>query len=51
MKCSQCEDLFAAHIDGLLDDALAVQLENHLANCSACRFALDETRRLFDHLM
>ncbi len=51
MKCSQCEDLFAAHIDGLLDDALAVQLETHLANCSACRFALDETRRLFDHLM
>ncbi len=50
MTCSQCEDLFAARVDGLLDEATARQFGAHLAECEACRMALDETRRLVDRL-
>jgi outer membrane lipoprotein-sorting protein len=50
MSCSQCEDLFAAHVDGLLDEAAERQLGEHLAGCEACRMALDETRRLIHRL-
>ena len=50
MNCTQCEDLFAAHVDGLLDEAAERQLGEHLAECEACRMALDETRRLIERL-
>ncbi len=50
MTCSQCEDLFAAHVDGLLDDDAERQLREHLTECEACRMSLDETRRLVHRL-
>jgi Putative zinc-finger len=50
MTCSQCEDLFAAHLEGLLDATSERQLEAHLAECPACRTAVDETRGLFRRL-
>ena len=50
MTCSQCEDLFAAHVDGWLDEAAERQLGAHLARCEACRMSLDETRRLVHRL-
>jgi hypothetical protein len=50
MTCSQCEDLFAAHLEGLLEPASERQLEAHLAECPACRTSLDETRGLFRRL-
>ena len=50
MTCSQCEDLFAAHFEGLLDEAAERQLGAHLAECEACRMSLDETRRLVHRL-
>jgi hypothetical protein len=50
MTCSQIEDLFAAHVESLLDEAAERQFESHLAECTACRTSLDETRRLFHRL-
>ena len=50
MICWQCEDLFAAHVDGLLDEAAERELGAHLAECEACRMSLDETRMLVRHL-
>jgi hypothetical protein len=50
MNCSQCEDLFAAHVEGLLGGAAEWQLEAHLDGCADCRMLLDETRRLLDRL-
>jgi Putative zinc-finger len=50
MTCSQCEDLFAAHVEGLLESVEERQLEEHLAGCSTCRISLDETRSLFHRL-
>jgi outer membrane lipoprotein-sorting protein len=50
MNCSQCEDLFAAHVEGLLGEAAEYQLEAHLDGCVDCRMLLDETRRLLDRL-
>ena len=46
MNCSQYEDLLAAHVEGLLERAAEQQLGAHLAECEACRTALEETRRL-----
>ena len=51
MNCSQCEELFAAEVEGLLHEAVTSQLEAHLTECSACRMKLDETRRLFHRLV
>jgi hypothetical protein len=50
MTCSQCEDLFAAHVDELLDGAAAREVGEHLAGCEACRVSLDETRALVQRL-
>jgi hypothetical protein len=50
MTCSQCEDMFAAHFEGLLDEAAERQLGAHLAECEACRMSLDETRQLVHRL-
>jgi hypothetical protein len=50
MTCSQYEDLFAAHLDGLLDQPAERDFRAHVAECEACRMSLDETRRLV-HLL
>jgi hypothetical protein len=50
MTCSQSENRFAAHLDGLLEEADERELETHLAECEDCRMALDETRRLVHRL-
>jgi hypothetical protein len=50
MNCSECEELFAAHLEGLLAEEAGRRLEAHLARCPACRTSLDETRRLIRRL-
>ncbi len=50
MTCSECVDLFAARVEGLLDEVAERQLGAHLADCEACRKSLDETRRLVRRL-
>jgi hypothetical protein len=50
MNCSQCEDLLAAHLEGLLNDDGKREFEAHLYMCSACQMSFDETRRLFNRL-
>ena len=50
MTCSQCEDVFAAYVEGLADEAMERRLDAHLTECSACRTALEETRRLYHRL-
>ena len=50
MNCPKCEDLFSSYIHGLLDDGLAGEFETHVADCTICRIALEETHQLFDRL-
>ena len=50
MNCEQTQDLFAGHLEGLLDDVSADQFNTHLAECADCRVELEQTRRLFNRL-
>lgn len=50
MNCAETRDLFAAHVEGLLDPAASIALEDHLARCVDCREALDESRCLVARL-
>jgi hypothetical protein len=51
MNCSHCRDELAAFIEGLSDQETAGRIERHMADCPACRTALDEVRGLVDHLL
>lgn len=40
--CDRALELLSARLDGALDDAERVELEEHLSSCEACRAAADE---------
>jgi hypothetical protein len=50
MNCPECQEAFAAYIEGLLEKGPSNQLDEHLAGCPACREALEVTRRLVARL-
>ncbi len=50
MKCSKCKRLVSAHIDGELGEAVAREVESHLASCSECRAEAEAVRRTLDLL-
>lgn len=44
MQCNDIREMISEYIDGVLDADSTALLENHLAECEACRAELDETR-------
>jgi anti-sigma factor RsiW len=44
MKCEEIHHFIDTHLDGELDFARQVELEQHLANCPSCRSLLEERK-------
>jgi hypothetical protein len=49
MTCQQMDERLDDYVDGALDGAAALEVEQHLASCAACRVAEHATRRLLAH--
>ena len=42
MNCIECEELISDYVDGVLEPGEQTKIENHLANCEACRAVRDD---------
>jgi outer membrane lipoprotein-sorting protein len=51
MNCSTCQDLLAAYLENLLDQADSAAFETHKNNCSTCHSELHAARQIFDRLL
>jgi predicted anti-sigma-YlaC factor YlaD len=50
MKCSKCKRLVSAYLDRELGEAVAREVEAHLAACTGCRAEADAIRRTLNLL-
>lgn len=50
MNCKQCKELLFTHIEGLLDETQARELDRHLKQCPACRDEASAMRNLQQRL-
>ena len=50
MRCRKAQHLVSADFDGQLDDAQRTALREHLADCPACGYFVDQVRRVSDAL-
>lgn len=50
MNCTECKEMLAAYIEGLVEDTERVKLEEHLNKCPLCRQELQEFKALHQKL-
>lgn len=50
MQCQNAQELFSDYIEGKLDRALNVSLENHLSDCGECHNEVEQLRLLWGSL-
>jgi hypothetical protein len=50
MNCTECKEMLAAYIEGLIEDIERVELEEHLNRCPLCRQELSEFKALHQKL-
>jgi outer membrane lipoprotein-sorting protein len=50
MNCTECKEMLAAYIEGLVEETERVELEEHLDKCQLCRQELQEFRALHQKL-
>lgn len=48
MNCKGVVVEISEYLDGSLDPALRLELENHLSKCKKCRIVIDTTRKTID---
>ena len=51
MNCSECRELLAAYVEGLLDSQEKQLVETHLQECPACKAEADDFAKLHTSLM
>jgi hypothetical protein len=44
MRCEEVVQRLSEYIDGALEPALVVEIEDHIATCSGCHVVLDTTQ-------
>ena len=47
-SCKQLVATISEYVDGTLDDALCIELEQHLMDCEDCQIVVDTLRRTIE---